>query len=136
MARAAATPLPRLSRVRSAVKTMADRLGPRMGVGLLAAVIVTVLFGVLASEVHEGETQHFDDALRITVYGIASPRATTVLHAITRSIKHRALILSAAYASVLVFGWPIFALCLLGIADQFINLRARTAQRRGPPAIT
>jgi undecaprenyl-diphosphatase len=63
---------------------MAERLGPRMGVGLLAAVIVTVLFGVLASEVHEGETQHFDDALRMTVYGVASPHATTVLHAITQ----------------------------------------------------
>jgi len=84
MAPAAATPLPRLSRIRSAFKTMAERLGPRMGVGLLAAVIVTVLFGVLASEVHEGETQHFDDALRMTVYGVASPRATTVLHAITQ----------------------------------------------------
>ena len=84
MAPAATTPLPRLSRVRSAVKTMADRLGPRMGVGLLAALIVTVLFGVLANEVREGQTQDFDDALRMTVYGVASPRATAVLHAITQ----------------------------------------------------
>ena len=81
---AAATPLPRLSRIRTAVKTMADRLGPRMGVGLLAALIVTVLFAMLASEVREGETQHFDDAVRMTVYGVASPRATTVLHTITQ----------------------------------------------------
>jgi len=81
---AAAAPLPRLSRIRSAFKTMAERLGPRMGIGLLAAVIVTVLFGALASEVHEGETQHLDDAIRMTVYGVASPRATTVLHAITQ----------------------------------------------------
>jgi undecaprenyl-diphosphatase len=84
MARAAAAPLPRLSRIRSAFKTMAERLGPRMGIGLLAAAIVTVLFGILASEVHEGETQHFDDAVRMTVYGVASPRATAVLHAITQ----------------------------------------------------
>jgi undecaprenyl-diphosphatase len=81
---AAAAPLPRLSRIRSAFKTMAERLGPRMGIGLLAAAIVMVLFAVLASEVLEGETQHFDDAVRMTVYGIASPRATTVLHVITQ----------------------------------------------------
>jgi len=81
---AAAAPLPRLSRIRSAFKTMAERLGPRMGIGLLAAAIVMVLFAVLASEVLEGETQHFDDAVRMTVYGVASPRATTVLHAITQ----------------------------------------------------
>jgi undecaprenyl-diphosphatase len=81
---AAAAPLPRLSRIRSAFKTMAERLGPRMGIGLLAAGIVMVLLAVLASEVLEGETQHFDDAVRMTVYGVASPRATTVLHAITQ----------------------------------------------------
>jgi membrane-associated phospholipid phosphatase len=81
---AAAAPLPRFSRIRSAFKTMAERLGPRMGIGLLAAAIVMVLFAVLASEVLEGETQHFDDAVRMTVYGVASPRATTVLHAITQ----------------------------------------------------
>jgi membrane-associated phospholipid phosphatase len=81
---AAAAPLPRLSRIRSAFKTMAERLGPRMGIGLLAAAIVMVLFAVLASEVLEGETQHFDDAVRMTVYGVASPRATTMLHATTQ----------------------------------------------------
>ena len=81
---AAAPPLPRLSRIRSAFKTMAERLGPRMGIGLLAAAIVMVLFAVLASEVLEGETQHFDDAVRMTVHGVASPRATTLLHAITQ----------------------------------------------------
>jgi undecaprenyl-diphosphatase len=81
---AAATPLPRLSRVRSAVKTMAERLGPRMGIGLLAALIVTVLFAILANEVRDGETQDFDDAVRMTVYGVASPRATKVLHVVTQ----------------------------------------------------
>src|SRR5258708_9835783 len=85
MARAAAAaPPPRLSRIRSAFKTMAERLGPRMGIGLLAAAIVMVLFAVLASEVLEGETQHFDDAVRLTVYGVASPHATSVLYAVTQ----------------------------------------------------
>ena len=81
---AAAAPLPRLSRIRSAFKTMAERLGPRMGIGLLAAAIVMVLFAVLANEVLEGETQHFDDAVRMTVYGVASPHATSVLYAVTQ----------------------------------------------------
>jgi membrane-associated phospholipid phosphatase len=81
---AAAAPLPRLARIRSAFKTMAERLGPRMGIGLLAAGIVMVLLAVLASEVLEGETQHFDDAVRLTVYGVASPHATSVLYAVTQ----------------------------------------------------
>lgn len=114
MAPAAATPLPRLSRIRSAFKTMADRLGPRMGVGLLAAVIVTVLFGMLAEEVREGETQHFDDALRTTVYGVASPRATTVLHAITQLGSPLLLLpMTIVFALVFLHGRRIRAAILL-----------------------
>ena len=76
--------LPRPSRIRAALKTLADRLGPRLGLGLLAALIVLVLFAVLAAEVREGETQGFDDAIRMTVYGVSSPRATTILYAATQ----------------------------------------------------
>jgi undecaprenyl-diphosphatase len=81
---AASKPLPRLSRIRKAVETIAERLGPRLGLGLLAAVIVLALFAVLADEVREGGTQGFDDAVRMTVYGVASPRATAILHAVTQ----------------------------------------------------
>jgi membrane-associated phospholipid phosphatase len=76
-------PLPRLDRVRTAARTVADRLGPRLGLGLLAAAIVFVLFAMLAEEVREGETQHFDDAIRLTVHGVASPPMTTVVRAVT-----------------------------------------------------
>ena len=75
----AGTPLPRLARIRTAARTLADRLGPRLSLGLLAAAIVLVLFAVLAGEVREGETQHLDDAVRLTVHGVASPRLTAVL---------------------------------------------------------
>ena len=97
------------------------------GVVLIVLVLLNFAGGLI------GFIAGIASAALIMAYGLLG---FAVLHAITRSIKHRALILSAAYASVLVFGWPIFALCLLGIADQFLNLRARTAQRRGPPAIT
>ena len=97
------------------------------GVVLIVLVLLNFAGGLI------GFIAGIASAALIMAYGLLG---FAVLHAITRSIKHRALILSAAYASVLVFGWPIFALCLLGIADQFLNLRARTAHRRGPPAIT
>lgn len=84
MAHASAKALPRVSRIRTAVKTVADRLGPRLGVGLLAAVIVLVLFAMLAEEVREGRAQPFDDAVRLAVHGVSSPRATSLLHTITQ----------------------------------------------------
>jgi undecaprenyl-diphosphatase len=84
MADATAKPLPRVSRIRTALKTVWDRLGPRLGLGLIAALIVLVLFGVLAEEVREGELQPVDDAIRTAVHGVSSPITTSILHTATQ----------------------------------------------------
>jgi hypothetical protein len=57
-----------------------------------------------------------------------------VLHAITQGMNARALILSLAYAAVITLGWPILALCLLGLIDAVIGLRHRILGKHGPPA--
>jgi hypothetical protein len=59
-----------------------------------------------------------------------------VLHSLTRNARGRGLVLGVAYASVMLFFWPVAALCLLGLADMAIGLRARAARRGGPPAVT
>ena len=59
-----------------------------------------------------------------------------VLHAITQGINSRAFLLGGVYAAVIVFGWPMLALCLLGLVETAFDLRARLARRRGPPART
>ena len=56
-----------------------------------------------------------------------------VLHAVTRGMNARGFVLGAVYASVLVFGWPMLLLCLIGLADAIFDLRGRVARR--PPAI-
>jgi len=58
-----------------------------------------------------------------------------VLHAITQGMNARGLVLGGVYAAVLVIGWPVLALCLLGLIETAIDLRARIARTRGiPPA--
>lgn len=57
-----------------------------------------------------------------------------VLHAITRGINARGFLLGGVYAAVMVFGWPVLALCMLGLVDVIIDLRGRMAGRGGPPA--
>jgi hypothetical protein len=57
-----------------------------------------------------------------------------VMHATTRAVKGRMLMLSATYAAVIVFGWPILALSLVGLADTAFDFRNRLSRRRGPPA--
>jgi hypothetical protein len=57
-----------------------------------------------------------------------------VLHAITRAVGGRALILGGIYLAVIVFGCPVLAIALLGLADTALGIRARIAGKRGPPA--
>jgi hypothetical protein len=57
-----------------------------------------------------------------------------VLHAITQGINSRAFVLGGIYAAVIVFGWPVLVLCLLGLIETAVDLRARIAHKRGPPA--
>ena len=59
-----------------------------------------------------------------------------VLHAITASMKMRGFVLALAYAAVIVLGWPLLALCLLGLFDSVFGLRGHVARKGGPPALS
>jgi hypothetical protein len=56
-----------------------------------------------------------------------------VLHTLTLALKSRAVWLSAVYAVVLVFGWPVIAMLVLGLADAVFGFRRRYLQRMPPP---
>jgi hypothetical protein len=59
-----------------------------------------------------------------------------VLHAITRNpaLGGRPFLLGFVYALVVILGWPILAVSLLGLAEPAFNLRARfAAPAAGPP---
>jgi hypothetical protein len=58
-----------------------------------------------------------------------------VLHAITLQMGGgRVAMLIIAYFTIVIFGWPILAMSLLGLAESAFNLRARfAAPAAGPP---
>jgi len=56
-----------------------------------------------------------------------------VLHTVTLALKSRALWLSCTYAIVMVFGWPVLAMVVLGLADAVFGIRQRYLQGRPPP---
>jgi len=56
-----------------------------------------------------------------------------VLHTVTLAMKSRGVVLSLAYALVLVFGWPVIVMIALGLADASFGIRSRYLQRRPPP---
>jgi len=55
-----------------------------------------------------------------------------VLHAITRGMSSRPFTLGGVYVTVVVFGWPVLVMALLGLADTAFDFRGRAARRRGP----
>lgn len=58
-----------------------------------------------------------------------------VLHTLTLALKSRTLWLGSAYAVVVVFGWPVIAMVILGLADAVFGFRARFLRSRRPPPL-
>ena len=98
-------------------REFAAALAVAMGLSFLGG-LVGIVAGVLSASL-------------LMAYGVLG---FAVLHAITRGIGSRAFVLGGVYAAVMVFGWPVLALCLLGLIETAIDLRARLARKRGPPA--
>lgn len=101
---------------------------PPMAMAALAtAVVLSFVDGML------GIVAGVFSASLLLAYGVLG---FAVLHTITQGMSIRTLVLSLAYAAVILLGWPILALCLLGLIDAAIDLRGRVARKRGPPALS
>ena len=59
--------------------TLLSRLGTPLVAGLAGAAIFLVLFAVLAEEVLEGDTRHFDETVRLFVHAHSSTELTAVM---------------------------------------------------------
>jgi hypothetical protein len=68
-------------------------------------------------------------ASTLMAYGILG---FAVLHAITRGMGSRPFVLGGVYIAVVVFGWPMLVMTLLGLIDAVLDIRGRAASRRGP----
>ena len=97
---------------------------------LAAAMYAAVVAGAFVPDLPGLVASLFAATLTIAfaILGLA------VLHATTRNIGGRTVVLSGAYVFIAVQGWPILIATLIGIAEMLLGLRARVASRR-PPAL-
>jgi hypothetical protein len=95
------------------------RFAPSLAGTALASSFLPDLAGLVAEIVA---------ASLLTAYAILG---FAVLHAITRGVANRGLALAGTYAAVVVLGWPVLAISLLGLADAAFNIRARVLRRNG-----
>lgn len=100
---------------------------PILMAALATAIVLSFVDGML------GIVAGVFSASLLLAYGVLG---FAVLHTITQGMSIRTLVLSLAYAAVILLGWPILALCLLGLIDTAIDLRGRVARKRGPPALS
>jgi len=56
-----------------------------------------------------------------------------VMHFLTAGMAARGVMLTGLYLTVILFGWPIILLAVLGLIETMASLRARVAARRLPP---
>ncbi|WP_348265204.1 phosphatase PAP2 family protein [Telmatobacter sp. DSM 110680] len=59
--------------------TLLSRLGMPIVAGLAGAALFLILFGLLADEMREGDTQHFDDTVRLFVHAHSSTDLTSIM---------------------------------------------------------
>src|SRR6267154_1107341 len=94
----------------------------------LAALCVAVAFyftgGLLAI------LAQIVNAALMTAYALTG---FAVLHTLTLALKSRALWLGCTYAIMVVFGWPVLAMVVLGLADAMFGVRQRYLRARPPP---
>ncbi|MDA9421717.1 MULTISPECIES: DUF2232 domain-containing protein [Bradyrhizobium] len=58
-----------------------------------------------------------------------------VLHTLTLALKSRTFWLGSTYVVVVVFGWPVIAMVILGLADAVFGFRERFLRSRQPPPL-
>ena len=56
-----------------------------------------------------------------------------VLHAFSRCMPFRSLLLAAVYIGILLLGWVAVAVAILGLSEPMLRLRERAAARGQPP---
>jgi hypothetical protein len=56
-----------------------------------------------------------------------------VLHAYSRGMPFRGLLLAAVYLGMLLLGWVAVAMAILGLSEPMLRLRERAAARGQPP---
>jgi hypothetical protein len=56
-----------------------------------------------------------------------------VLHAYTRGMPFRSLLLASIYLGILLLGWLAIAVAILGLSEPMLRLRERAATRGNPP---
>lgn len=120
-------------RLRRPWPALAAMAFPRHAGILLAVAVAGILLPEISSSIPQlaGRLSGVLVASLLMAYALLG---LAVLHATTRGLKARGLVLAGTYATVAVLGWPVLVMTAIGLADSALDIRGRVARKRGPPA--
>ncbi|OQW54007.1 MAG: hypothetical protein A4S14_00770 [Proteobacteria bacterium SG_bin9] len=101
----------------------ATTLPPMTMAALSAAIAFCFTGGLLAL------AAQVVSAAMMTAYAMVG---FATLHTVTLAMKSRGLLLSFAYLTVVVFGWPIVLMTIVGLADAVFGFRQRFMRSHNP----
>jgi hypothetical protein len=111
---------------------LAGMVFPRAAATLLAIAVAGTILPEVASGMPDmiGLLSGVLAASLLMAYAILG---LAVLHAGTRGVRGRGLVLAGTYATVAVLGWPVLLMTLIGLIDSAVDIRGRIARTRGTP---
>jgi hypothetical protein len=117
-------------RLRRPWPPLSDMIFPRIAAILLTSAVGAVALSELSGSVPSlvGRLAAVLGASLLIAYAVLG---LAVLHAATRGIKARRMVLAGTYATVAVLHWPVLVMTLIGLVDSAIDIRGRIAGRRG-----
>jgi hypothetical protein len=121
-------------RLRRPWPTLSDMVFPRFTAVVLIAAIAGACLPALTGSVPL-VVARLSAVLGASLLMAYAMLGLAVLHATTRGLKGRGMVLAGAYATVAVLGWPVLVMTLVGLVDTAIDIRGRIASRRraAPP---
>jgi len=102
----------------------AMRAPPLLAIALALAIALSFVDGLL------GIVAQVVCASLLMAYAVLG---FSVLHAVTRGWNGRPFVLAGTYLAMLLVTWLILAVCLLGLIDTVIDVRALVARKNSPP---
>ncbi|HLN08441.1 MAG TPA: DUF2232 domain-containing protein [Xanthobacteraceae bacterium] len=112
---------------------LSDMVFPRIAAIFLAVAAVGTLLPEVSSDVPP-VIGRLAAVLAASLFMAYAMLGLAVLHATTRGIRGRGMVLAGTYATVAVLGWPVLVMTLIGLVDSAIDIRGRIASRRSPSA--
>jgi hypothetical protein len=90
--------------------------------------------GLLPGKFGDGPGGFVSRNMLVLLFAAYAFAGLAVVHTLVANLQWRGTALGALYGAILVFGWPVAVIAVLGLVEPYANLKAR-ARPGAPPSV-